>query len=237
MTFESILSQHFPGALPEARFVQDSLEYLKPYGFTRETAIACVGVCRDEISQSFVNLVNESWGVPFIFSALGAMIFVGKTGFKAAEHHAPVVAGREHYVFFGLPHIAIGPEGEIGQCRRPGREEPSNACGALCALQKELSTGQARTWLEPEDPEYSLLKQKLVSSGSLGSTPDLLALTRRAYSVILDDIKHLAAATVDTSHADYAIWTGIQVHGSQGTWVWPGERLVVVRGEPVNAAV
>ncbi len=39
--------------------------------------------------------------------------------------------GKEHYVFFAFPHIAINSAGEIGAITRPGRPVKSCACGAL----------------------------------------------------------------------------------------------------------
>jgi hypothetical protein len=227
VTFESTLRSLYPGAVTEAQFVEQSISALKPYGFTRETAIACVGVCRDEISQPFTTLVKAAWGEAFVFSSLAGMIFLGRTGFKAAEHHSPVLGGRERYIFFALPHIAIGPQGEPGLCVRTGRSEPSSACGALAAFQKELASGKVSTSLDPDDLEYSLLKQRLLPAIPWGAVPELPELTRRAYDAVLEDITRLASATVNTAHADYAIFTGIQVHGSQATYIWPGHRMVV----------
>lgn len=227
VTFESSLRSLFPGAIAEEEFVHRSAEALRPFGFTRETAIACVGVCRDEIAQPLAALVKETWGEAFVFSSLAGMLFLGKTGFLAAEHHSPVLGGRERYVFFALPHIAIGAQGEIGQCVRPGRSEPSSACGALTAFQGELARGQVHTGLDPDDIEYSLLKQRLLPRLRWGSSPDLVEITRRAYEVITEDANRLAAATVNTAHADYAILTGIQVHGPEGNSVWPGKQRVV----------
>lgn len=59
------------------------------------------------------------------------MLFLGKTGFLAAQHHAPNEEGRERYVYFALPHIGVDAKGEIGRHDRPGRLQPSHACGAL----------------------------------------------------------------------------------------------------------
>jgi hypothetical protein len=39
--------------------------------------------------------------------------------------------GKEHYVFFAFPHIAINSAGEVGAIARPGRPNKSCACGAL----------------------------------------------------------------------------------------------------------
>jgi hypothetical protein len=39
--------------------------------------------------------------------------------------------GRERYLFFSFPHIAINSAGNLGSIARPGRVGPSTACGAL----------------------------------------------------------------------------------------------------------
>lgn len=47
--------------------------------------------------------------------------------------------GRERYVFFSFPHIAIKEDGEVGQISRPGRLAVSSACGALIKALGDIS--------------------------------------------------------------------------------------------------
>ena len=42
------------------------------------------------------------------------MFFAGKTALKAAMHHAPEGSGKERYVYYAMPHIAIDEEGRMG---------------------------------------------------------------------------------------------------------------------------
>jgi hypothetical protein len=76
-------------------------------------------------------------------------------------------SGRERYVFFSFPHIAIDSDGKVGQMMRPGRDQQSCACGALL---KALGEFKAEGYQcnckvpgvhDPLDPEYSILKQRL----------------------------------------------------------------------------
>ncbi len=97
-----------------------------------------VDVCRDEISQPFIALIRNTWGEAFNLCSLAGMFFAGKTAILAAMHHSPLVGGRERYVFYALPHIAIGADGQLGKCKRRGRKEDSNACGALNVFLNEL---------------------------------------------------------------------------------------------------
>jgi hypothetical protein len=42
----------------------------------------------------------------------------------------------------------------------------------------------------------------------------------------------MVALTVDTSISDYAVLTGIQIHGpDKGQYVWPGEMYVAIKGQ------
>lgn len=46
--------------------------------------------------------------------------------------------GKERYVFFSFPHIAIDSEGNIGAISRPNRPGASAACGALIKTMLDL---------------------------------------------------------------------------------------------------
>lgn len=229
--FETVLSSAFPRAMPQHDFITRSYDTLKTRGFRAENTIAFVSVCRDELTLPFVEEVKNTWGEAFIFSGLGGMLFLGKTGFLAAQHHAPNEDGRERYAFFALPHIGIDAQGEIGRHDRPGRCQPSHACGALHGFQKELASRSVSLGIDPDDIEQSLLKQHLFRKLTYGDIPDLLSLTKIAYSVILEELERMIQLTVNPQKSDYAVLTGIQIHGPQETeYVWPGATYSVCAG-------
>lgn len=230
MGFGERLSEVFPGALPEADFVERSARALSPSGFNTDNTIACVGLCRDEITHSFTEIIKKTWGEAFNFSSLAGMLFLGKMGFLAAQHHAPNIAGRERYVFYALPHIAIDREGDIGKCERAGRHGESHACGALYAFQKEMEGGKLRLGLDFDDVEQSLLKIRLLQEIHYGTVPDLSELTRVTLGVIQKDLDRMIGLTVDAGKSDYAIFTGIQIHGPDANYVWPDASYCVVEG-------
>lgn len=231
-TFRNALNQHFPGAMPEADFVKQTLALLSTYGFCRSNTIPCIGVCRDELTRTLVDAIQQTWGEAFNGSSLGGMLFLGTTGFSAAEHHAPEIEGRERYVYFAMPHIALGEHGEQGLCTRPGRDAPSTACGALMAFQQELASGHLSLTLDPDDVEQSLLKQRLFKKIQYGQVPDLVTLTQLAHAAILEDLERMISLTVDPVRNDYAVLTGIQIHGPQGSnYVWPGALYALVDGQ------
>ncbi len=70
------------------------------------------------------------------------MLFLGKTGFYVAQHHATVDVGRERYVYFAMAHIAIDGNGDVGVCYRAGRSGSSGVCGALIAFRQEMLDGE-----------------------------------------------------------------------------------------------
>ena len=222
MGFQETLSKHYPGALSEAAYFDRSYEVLAELGFESGNSIACAGVCRDEITRPFLDHVHRVWGEAFNFSSLAGMLLLGRTGFSAAIHHAPTTAGIKRYVFFAMPHIAIGADGEIGHFIRPGQTEAVGACGALLAFQKELEGRYVHLELDPDDLEQSLLKQRLFRRIPYGDVPDLVRLTQIMHETILEDLERGISLTVDPSHCAYAVMTGIQIHGPEDEdWIWP----------------
>ena len=232
MTIYESVQQHFPKARPEDKYIAATVDALSPHGFTANNSIACVSVCRDELTRSLVVSVQDAWGEAFNCSSLAGMLFLGKTGFLAAGHHAPRENGIEHYIYYAFPHIAIGPSGQIGECRRPGRDEPSSACGALVGFQKEMQSDSLDLEFDLDDVEQSLLKQHLFKKIRYGEAPELMELTQIAHDTILEDLERMIDLTVNTSTSHYAVFTGIQIHGAQGEqFVSPGASYVVINGK------
>jgi hypothetical protein len=223
MRFSDILNNIFPCAYKESDFVKRTFGALNKLGFNADNTIACVGICRDEICQSLFEGVRRNWGPAFNLSSLGGMFFAGRTGLIAAMHHAPNVDGRERYVFYSLPHIAINKEGRIGICKRRGRKGESIACGALDVFQKEISVSdseqcQQKTLpsltlntdtdtnkltptpitdtLDSDDIELSLIRMRLIKEIPSGHIPDLFELTKITQKVIQKDLENTLKAII-----------------------------------------
>lgn len=236
MSWETSMTREFPEAIPQDRFVARSYEALQRQGFRAENTIAFACVCRDEITLPLVEDIQRTWGEAFIFSSLGGLPVLGKTGFLAAQQHAPIdEGGLERYVYYALPHIAIGHQGKLGVYFRPGRDKASHACGALVALHHELVSRSLELALDRDDLEQSLLKRHLLRKIRYGDIPDLLALTRIAHDVILEELERMIHLTVDPSRSDYGVFTGIQIHAPEGRhFVWPGTAYAVVDGKRLS---
>lgn len=231
MKYEDVLKKYFDKVYTEIDFVKKTYQALEPLGFNNENTIAGKCICRDEISQSIRSVIKHMWGEAFNFSSLAGMFFAGKTGLGAAMHHSPISGGKEQYVFYALPHIAINREGRIGVCRREGRDEESTACGALNAFQKEMASGRVNLTIDYEDVEQSLIRLRLLREIPYGHVPDLLELTRTALKAIQSDLETTISKVVDTSKSNYAIISGIQIHGPSGNYVSPSECYAVVNGK------
>jgi hypothetical protein len=229
MSFDRVLQRFFPTVNTEADFVKETAHALHGHGFTADNTIAIVDVCRDEISQSILQVVRDAWGEAFNLCTLAGMFFAGRTALTAAMHHAPRQDGRERFAFFSLPHIAVDGEGRLGVCERPGVGE-SNACGALNVFLKELQQGKRSLTLDENDLEQSLLKMRLIKEIPYGQVPDLLTLTRTVQRVALCDLEAALRPLVDLGHCDYAVLSGIQIHGPDGNHVCPGPGYAVVKG-------
>lgn len=230
MGFEEMMRKYFDKVFTEVDFVKKTCTILKKYGFTAANTIASVDVCRDEISQPLVTLIKDKWGEAFNLCSLAAMFFAGKTALLAAMHHAPIVGGKERYVYYAFPHIAIGAKGELGVCKRRGRKEVSNACGALNVFLKELKDKKTNLSMDNEDVELSLVRTRLLREMPYGHIPDLMELTMITLKTIKEDFENALNKTVNIKHSDYAFITGIQIHVPDGNYIWPAKCYVFVNG-------
>lgn len=237
MKFDDVLKKYFDRTFSEIDFVKRTYASLKSLGFNDDNTIAATCICRDEISQTLRSIIKHMWGEAFNLSSLAGMFFAGKTGLSAAMHHAPVEDGKERYVFYALPHIAIDADGKLGVCRREGREAASTACGALAAFQKEMSGGRLNLLMDNEDVEQSLIRMRLLREIQYGKVPDLLELTKITQAAIQTDLENTIKKVVDTNKSDYAVITGIQIHGPENNYIWPAECYAVVNGKQIQLKV
>lgn len=243
VTPTSVLNREFPGYMADSEFVDKLHDLVAPFGFTYGKCISCVSLCRDEITAPLQNFIDKKFSNSFALSSLGGMLTCGTTGFGAAHAHAPVVDGRERYLYIAMPHISVDAFGNIGVVRRPGRKKESSACGALIAFHSELQAGQVRLTPCPDDIEMSHLKTRLFDAMPYGAKPTLVELTKLTMDTILADLEHIISLTVDPAYSDYVVAVGVQVHGpkwvdkdgndmgSNVDFVWPGPCYVVSKGE------
>jgi hypothetical protein len=230
MGFEEVIKENFDHAIKEVDYVRKTYHVMGEFGFNADNSLASVCVCRDEISQTIRSLIKHTWGEAFNFSSLAGMFTAGKTGLKAAIHHAPQIEGRERYIFYVIPHIAINEDGKSGFCKRRGIKDDSSACGALCLFLSELHQGKLLIKLDEEDIEESLLKRRLLREIPYGHLPDLIELTKMTRKVVQEDLEHIIEKVVDTGKSDYAVFTGIQIHAPDANYIWPADSYLVMDG-------
>jgi hypothetical protein len=231
MSFKETVAHHFPGTRSELMYVAQTYDQLEALGFSAENSITCVGRCRDELTRPLKLLLHHAWGAAFELASLAGMMNAGRTGFAAAIGHAPTVFDRRRYIFYAFSHIGIAADGSFGLSLRPGQPEHTTTCGALAALLMEIHDGRVDDALDEADWEQSLLRRRLLPLIN-SAEPDLIDLTRIAHDAMLEDLEHLVALTVDPGSADYAIFTGIQIHGPQSkNYVWPATSYALVDGK------
>ncbi len=222
------IAKYFPQFYTEEEFIEKTFRSLSAFGFSAENSIASVCICRDEISQSFSAKVSKYWGVAFNLASLGGMFIAGKTALNAAIHHAPENVDKRRYVFYALPHIAIGIRGELGLCSRPGIDK-STACGALAAFHNEISRKTTNLAFDEDDVEMGILRHRLLKTIDYAESLNLLDVTIKARTVIQKDIESAIYKVVDPEKADYALITGIQIHGADGcNYTAPNESYVSI---------
>jgi len=235
-SFNESLNALFPGAIEQKKFHQAILELGRKNDLHEGSTLAMYSVCRDELTQPFVEELTTKWRYGFNISSLGGMVFWGKTGFQAGMAHAPKDAqGFERYLFFCGPHIAISEDGKVGDVLRVGRTKMSHACGALMAFQEELSEGKVLVKDDPQDLEQSLLKQYLFEYIKYGEVPSLVDMTYRAHHCISDMVDHTLEGSVNKPTCRYMIVCIILIHGPNGSnYVWTGPLHVVNKGISID---
>ncbi|GFR49404.1 hypothetical protein Agub_g11456, partial [Astrephomene gubernaculifera] len=247
----SEIVRYFPSAMGVDDFMGRVEVALAGFGFTGDNSIAMTNLCRDESTQVMKDKIEAIFGSSFNTNGLGGVLTCGVTGMKAGLSHSPVCfGGRERYVFFAFPHIAINSEGEMGALSRPGRPKQSCACGALLAILNAFKVeGVERSCKvpgvhDPLDPELTILQQRLARRVRYEKLDvqrlDLPGLTQVAERTITDDLEYLIEKAVDPALADYAVITGVHIHnwGKQLTedgdtsieFVAPAKAYTVVNG-------
>lgn len=229
----SVVNESFPGSLGVDDFIHRLEIGLFSYGFSGDNAIACTNLCRDEITCTLRNKIDLVFGNSFNINGLGGVLTSGVLGMGAGLSHSPVdvESQKERYVFFSFPHIAISPYHDPGVLCRPGRPGKSGACGALIKglsdLKEQGLAENAKTpgVHDPENPEYSILKQRLArliqADGKTEAdvqNMSLVDLTKVAERAITNDLEFLISKAVDPKKADYAVVAGVQIHSWGKAW-------------------
>lgn len=235
---------HFHKAISADDFLARVEVALAAFGFRRGNTLALTDLCRDESTGILKSKIDEIFGSSFNINGLGGVLTCGVTGIGAGLSHAPVSsAGRERYVFFAFPHIAVDELGEPAAIFRPGRSGKSSACGALL-----FATNAVKEQGLDEDPvgihkhnecEASILlnriKRQIRAEGQDPKKMDVVELTKLANRVITRDLNVLIEKAIPKDKAaDYAVVTGIQIH----SWPRPDSGEPVLEFvEPTNAYV
>lgn len=230
--FHQTVQHHFPGTLPMKEYMKKTYQCLNDYGFNDDNTMGMVAICRDEITDPLFEQAIKYWGKTFNCCSLAGFVMMGKTGLAAATDHTPISEGVRRFTFYAMPHIAISRYGDIGKVYREGIEKPSHACGALEVIVKELESGYLNLETDMQDIEQTIIRQKVLSAIKYGEKPDLVEITKLAGQIISHDVEKLLS-TLDTKIFQYAVMTGIQIHGPLETqWIYPQDFYIVGNNIP-----
>jgi len=225
--FSEKLQRDFPGSLPIEEYIQQTSEILKPYGFEDENTLGVLATCRDEIAETLLDEVIKYWGQTFDLRSLGGFIIAGRTGISTILGHTPMIDSIGRFVFYAMPHIAISEEGEIGKVYREGIQQVSHACGSLGVVVHELESGHINFQTDFDDLEQCSVRQKILSAIRYGQELNQLDITKLSCQIITEDLKRLLAP-VNSSTYNYAVLTGILIHGPRDThWIYPQNSYVI----------
>lgn len=210
MPYRATLSRDFPEAVSYERFLARVEHAVLPLGFDREHTFAAVSVCRDELAQPLLHAVTRRWDQPFNLGGLGAVPSLGRTGWRAALSHVPDDS-RGHLIVFGMPHIGIDPEGQLGESLRRHQHHLTPTCGAMVALLNSL--GRPPEPLPPglDDREAERLRA-VIAHHAQRLPEDLLELTRLAARAVDTEIWAELDALGAHRDMDIVVFCGIQIH-------------------------
>jgi hypothetical protein len=217
------IRDEFPGAVPATDFIARWRERCFTAGFTADTSLLAVGVCRDEVCFPFVTQLETVWGPAFQLGSLGGLLTAGRTGIAAVASHAPREPGEPvRYVLVAAAHIGVDDAGNFGYLRREHQDVSSRTCGALMAFRDELLTNRLRLGYDPVDPEMSLLRQRVLTALVYGDIPEPVELTQIVAGAIDEDLRALLdwiqEVSVPDREVQTAVVTGVLIHTPQGDW-------------------
>ena len=225
--FLKAMNTHFPGSLPLKYYMKKTYDCLSQDGFEDENTMGMIAICRDELTDPLYEEVVKYWGKTFNCCSLAGFITLGKTGLAAATDHTPIFDNIRRFTFYAMPHIAISRYGEIGKVYREGIQKASHACGALESIVEELQCGHLNLEMDLQDLEQSIIRQKILSSLNYGDKPSLVEITKLACQLISQDVERLLTP-LDPTIFNYAVMTGIQIHGPLETqWIYPHNFYIV----------
>jgi hypothetical protein len=206
--------RHYPDAVDVDEFLVWTSLALGTHGFTRESSLPLVSVCRDELMFPFVDAITAHWGHCFDVSSLAGLPLLGRTGVRAALGHTPDEDGRHRLVVFAFPHIGV--DGFVGSVHRPGVPGETTACGAIDVARTALGRGVSGVVLDPHDVEESLLVARLREVLGDAPVPGLVEVTELVRRAAVDELR-LLLSELGTPEVpvDVALVSGVVLHGPE----------------------
>lgn len=212
-----VVTEAFPRAIALDEFVAERSAWLRGHGFDPDEALAVTATCRDEFLAPLRAQVRVHWHRAFDFSSLAGLPLAGATGAAAVIGHAPQTGRRTEIVVFALPHIGVLSDGTVGQSLRRGRNEPTTACGSVAAaISWAAAGGSGQDPIDPDDPEQSLVRTRLMKEFPGLGGADMWTTTRLLRDLMMSDVWSLLTGLADPALVDIAVVSAVVIHGPDG---------------------
>lgn len=231
--FHELITQVFPGAVPEDEFVPAVMAQSLREGFKGSDTIFGDCTCRDENQRKIIRSFAEFYGEDFQLGALAALPGVGIVGTGAYVHHSP---DEKKLAVLFLPHIGYDAEHGVGAVYRPGQSKHSTSCGALVGfLTKYKRAVEFKEEFVPcskkDDHEQHILETSLLPymDNIMKAENPLIALTEKTYDIGLD----MLLRKLETHNEDYIIFSGIHINTSpeNNDYIIPKQVIIRKQGD------
>ena len=194
MSWDPIVQQHYPEALPLFQVAEENLNYIeKELGGSRATTLLASSRCADDLVLTDKTL-NQEFDGPFQLGGLAGFPFTGKTGMTAYAHH--VHENGTAFILYG-PHIGIDADGNLGKVLRPGQSGCTSACGALIGAVAQLESGKdlESTYDDFQQPQIVQMltpyRDRILSAES-----SIKEATQISYELIHEQVNQILDATI-----------------------------------------
>lgn len=195
MSWDYIVQNHYPTAVPCSQVANENLNYIEQeLGGDCETTLLASCRCADDLVLTDQTLSSDYDG-PFQLGGLAGFPFTGKTGMTAYASH--VHDGGTAFILYG-PHIGINSDGELGELLRPGQSKCTTACGALTGAIVQLKSGNhpGSSYDDFQQPQITEMltpfKNRILSADS-----PVKEATQVSYELIHEQVNQLVDETID----------------------------------------
>lgn len=136
-SFDQVVQQNFPGAIPNNVLVKSSVSIVEGKGMNPDNTLLATSLCCDELARVLEDAYVQVYGNNFSLGGLSGFPFAGNTGFGAMAAHIP--DDGFCFLVYG-PHVGISKDGVVGKVERQGIALVDTCCGSAVAANNYLNS-------------------------------------------------------------------------------------------------